>query len=156
RLQHPHVVQVFGIGEHQGCPYLVCEYVEGGSLAARLAHRPQPPHDAARLVMLVARAAHAVHQKGIVHRDLKPGTLLVAPPGDEPALNSAYGIPKVADFGLARYLDEHHVRTGSDVILGTAEYMAPEQAQGKSREAGPAADVYALGAILYDLLTGRP
>jgi serine/threonine protein kinase len=156
RVPHPHVVAVFSSGEHDGCPYFVGEYVAGGSLARRTAGRPQPPRDVARLVELLARAVHAAHDKGIVHRDLKLANILLAPPADEPALNSAYGLPKVADFGLARYLDKAEGHTVSHAHLGTPEYMAPEQAAGRARSAGPAADVYALGAILYELLTGEP
>jgi hypothetical protein len=156
RVHHPHVIQVFSSGEHDGCPYFVCEYAPGGSLAKRIGHQPQPPRAAARLVMLLTRAAHAAHREGIVHRDLKPGNVLLAPPADEAALNTPYGLPKVADFGLAKYLDGRMGQTGSNDILGTVHYMAPEQAEGKANEVGPAADVYALGAILYQLLTGQP
>jgi serine/threonine protein kinase len=155
RLRHPHIVQVHTCGEHAGQPYFVLEYVEGGSLAERLRGQPQPPRDAARLVLLLARAVHAAHQAGIVHRDLKPANILLGPPADEPALNSALGWPKVTDFGLARYLDEAS-RTADGTLLGTPSYMAPEQAAGKVKEIGPAADVYSLGAILYGMLTGRP
>jgi serine/threonine protein kinase len=156
RVRHPHVIEVYSSGEYDGCPYFVCEYAPGGSLAKRVGDQPQPPRDAARLVMLLARAAHAAHRERIVHRDLKPSNVLLAPPADEAALNTPYGLPKVADFGLAKYLDGRLGQTGSNDILGTVQYMAPEQAEGKPNEVGPAADVYALGAILYQLLTGRP
>jgi serine/threonine-protein kinase len=148
RLQHPHVVQVFSWGEHDGLPYLVMEYVAGGGLDRRIAGRPQPPADAARLVMLLARAVQAAHKAGVVHRDLKPANVLLAPATDEPALNTAYGWPKVSDFGLARLSGERGAQTASFDVLGTPSYMAPEQAAGKVREVGPPADIYALGAIL--------
>ncbi len=156
RLQHPHVVQVFSWGEHDGLPYLVMEYVSGGGLDRRIAGQPQPPSDAARLVMLLARAVHAAHRAGVVHRDLKPANVLLASAADEAALNTAYGWPKISDFGLARLSGAEREQTASCEVLGTPSYMAPEQAAGKGREVGPAADVYALGAILYELLTGRP
>jgi tetratricopeptide (TPR) repeat protein len=146
RLQHPHIVQIHEIGVHDGLPYLSLEYVEGGSLAQKLAGTPLPPRQAAQLVETLARAVHVAHQRGIVHRDLKPGNILLT--GD--------GTPKVADFGLAKRLDDPAGQTASGDILGTPSYMAPEQAGGKHRPVGPAADTYALGAILYDLVTGRP
>lgn len=156
RLLHPHVVQAFSWGEHDGLPYLVMEYVAGGGLDRRIADKPQPPADAARLVMLLARAVHAAHKAGVVHRDLKPANVLLAPAADEPALNTAYGWPKISDFGLARLSGDERAQTASCDVLGTASYMAPEQAAGKAREVGPATDVYALGAIFYELLTGCP
>jgi tRNA A-37 threonylcarbamoyl transferase component Bud32 len=155
RLEHPHIVRVLTSGEHQGQPYFVMEYVEGGGLDRQLQGRPQPPGDAARLVMLLARAVHAAHQRGLVHRDLKPANILLAPPADEPALNTAYGCPRITDFGLVKWLNESPGQTAHGVVLGTPRYMAPEQARGDSRAIGPATDVYALGAILYELLTGR-
>ncbi len=146
RLQHPHIVQIYDIGERDGLPYLALEYVDGGSLAGKLNGVPRPPQDAARLVETLARAVHYAHQRGVVHRDLKPGNILL----------TADGTPKVADFGLARLLDQAGGPTASGAVLGTPNYMAPEQARGRGKEAGPAADIYALGAILYELLTGRP
>jgi tetratricopeptide (TPR) repeat protein len=146
RLQHPHVVQVFDIGEAGGLPYIALEFCPGGSLAQRLDGTPWPPPRAAELVETLARAVHAAHRAGVVHRDLKPANVLMA----------ADGAPKVADFGLARRLDAGDGQTGSGAVMGTPCYMAPEQAGGGTREAGPPADVYALGAILYELMTGRP
>ncbi len=146
RLQHPHIVQIFDIGEHEGLAYFSLEFVEGGNLAGRCHGAPQPPRQAAQLVETLARAVHAAHRHGIVHRDLKPANILL----------TSDGIPKITDFGLAKQLNSHDCQTQSGAVLGTPSYMAPEQAQGKAREVGPAADVYALGAILYDLLTGRP
>src|SRR5262249_3628561 len=136
-----------------GRPSLAVEFVAGGSLARGLGGEPQPPRDAARLVLLLARAVQAAHRAGLVHRDLKPANVLLAPPADEPALNCAWGWPKLTDFGLARRV-EGGAGTHSGMVMGTPRYMAPEQAEGK--QVGPAADVYALGAILYELLTGRP
>jgi hypothetical protein len=146
RLQHPHIVQIHEIGVHNGLPYFSLEHVEGGSLAQKLAGTPLPARQAAKLVETLARAVHTAHQRGIVHRDLKPGNILLT--GD--------GTPKVADFGLAKRLDDPAGQTATGAILGTPSYMAPEQAGGKHRQIGPAADVYALGAILNDVLTGRP
>jgi tetratricopeptide (TPR) repeat protein/WD40 repeat protein len=146
RLQHPNVVQVHEVGEQDGRPFFSMEFVEGGSLAGKLAGTPQPARPAAELVEVLARAIQAAHQRGIVHRDLKPANILLA----------ADGTPKISDFGLAKKLDEAAGQTASGAILGTPSYMAPEQASGGKRPVGPAADVYALGAILYELLTGRP
>ncbi len=144
RLNHPHVVQVYEIGECQGLPYFAMEYCEGGSLDKHLDGTPWQPDRAAALIETLAGAVHAAHGAGVVHRDLKPGNVLL----------SADGTLKVTDFGLAKRLDvEGQTRTG--VMMGTPSYMAPEQA-GQAKDVGPAADVYALGAILYELLTGRP
>jgi len=146
RLQHPGIVQVFEIGEVEGRPFFSMEYCPGGSLAGKLAGTPLPAGEAARLTAALARGVAAAHAAGIVHRDLKPANVLFA----------ADAAPKIADFGLAKRIDDEsgHTRTGS--ILGTPSYMAPEQALGESKRVGPAADVYALGAILYECLTGRP
>jgi tetratricopeptide (TPR) repeat protein len=146
RLRHPNIVTVYEVGEHQGQPYFSMELVEGGGLDRGSASQPQPARDAARLVETLAHAIHVVHQCGIVHRDLKPANVLL----------TADGVPKIADFGLAKQVDESARHTPSGAVLGTPQYMAPEQAAGKGTEVGAAADVYALGALLYALLTGRP
>jgi WD40 repeat protein len=146
RLQHPNIVQIHDIGESNGHPFFSLEFVEGGTLAEHLGHRPQPPRQAAQLVATLARAVHAAHQAGIVHRDLKPANVLL----------TADGTPKIADFGLAKRLDAESRLTRSNAIVGTPSYMAPEQVEAGSRNVGPAADVYSLGAILYEMLTGRP
>jgi WD40 repeat protein/predicted Ser/Thr protein kinase len=148
RLRHGNIVQIYEVGEQEGRPFLSLEFVEGGSLADRLKGTPQPAHDAARLLETLARAVHAAHQCGVVHRDLKPANVLLAEDGT----------PKITDFGLAKQLDAESAQgqTGSGTILGTPSYMAPEQAEGQAHVVGPAADVYALGAILYEMLTGRP
>jgi serine/threonine-protein kinase len=146
-LRHPNLVQVHDVGDHEGRPYFTMEYVEGGSLAQKLVGVPQPARQAAELVTILAEALETAHQGGIVHRDLKPANILL----------TAAGIPKIADFGLAR-----HFGTGSAAVtrsgerVGTPSYMAPEQAMGKARMIGPSVDIYALGTVLYELLTGRP
>lgn len=146
RLQHPNIVQIFEAGEQDGRPYLALELVEGGSLRDRLAGRPQPPKEAARLVEILARAVHHAHAYGIIHRDLKPGNVLLTPEGT----------PKVVDFGLAKNLSLTDSPTRSGDILGTPGYMAPEQVTGRPEAVSHLADVYALGVILYEMLTGRP
>ncbi len=152
RLQHPNIVQVFEVGEWTApggtvpTPFFALEYVAGGTLATKWNRTPQPARQAAELMEVLARAVHHAHEKGIVHRDLKPANVLLAPDGT----------PKVTDFGLAKRLDveDHHTRTGA--LLGTPSYMSPEQASGDPKAIGPAADVWALGAILYECLTGNP
>jgi WD40 repeat protein len=146
RLPHPNIVQVYEVGEAGGQPFFALEYVEGGSLASRLDGTPWPAGPAAALVETLARALHAAHRRGIVHRDLKPANVLLAEDGT----------PKVTDFGLAKRLDRDGGQTQTGAVLGTPSYMAPEQAAGRSKAIGPAADIYALGAILYELVTGRP
>jgi eukaryotic-like serine/threonine-protein kinase len=200
RLRHPHIVQVYEVGEHDGLPFLSLEYVGGGSLAQQTAGVPQPPHAAAALLETVARAVHYAHAHGVVHRDLKPGNILLQndaampsgmtndgmtnderSPNDEArspkqeggrgasslglrhsfvirhsslGIPESFVIPKITDFGLAKM--EPACLTATGAVLGTPGYMAPEQAAGASRSVGPAADVYALGAILYELLVGGP
>ena len=146
RLQHPNIVQVFQTGTAAGRPFLALEYLPGGSLDKTLDGTPRPASPSARLVETIARAIASAHGEGIVHRDLKPANILL----------TSTGVPKVADFGLAKFLKADSGLTQTQSILGSPCYMAPEQAEGKNREVGPAADVYALGAILYELLTGRP
>lgn len=145
-FSHPNIVQVYDIGEHKGQPFFTLEYCPNGNLDKQLLSKPMKNEDAARLVETLALAIDVAHQAGIIHRDLKPANVLIGSSGE----------PKITDFGIAKMLDEDSGATGTGVIMGTPSYMAPEQAQGKSREAGPATDVYALGAILYQCLTGRP
>jgi WD40 repeat protein/tetratricopeptide (TPR) repeat protein len=144
-LQHPNVVQIFETGTHAGLPFMALEFVEGGSLARKVHAAPLEPAEAARLVEQLARGMAYAHARGIVHRDLKPENVLL----------DAAGTPKVTDFGLARRVEAGAGLTQTGVVMGTPSYMAPEQARGRSKEIGPAADVYALGAILYRLVTGR-
>jgi tRNA A-37 threonylcarbamoyl transferase component Bud32 len=145
RLQHPNIVAVHRVGELEGRHFYSMEYVEGLTLTQRLAQGPLPGRVAARYLAAVARAIHHAHEHGILHRDLKPGNILL----------DAADQPRVTDFGLAKQFTaaEGHTRTGS--VLGTPSYMAPEQAAGR-KDLGPACDVYGLGALLYELLTGRP
>jgi serine/threonine-protein kinase len=145
RIRHANIVQIYEVGEEDGRPYFALEYVDGGTLAARSNGVPQPPREAARLVGLLAAAMDAAHRAGVVHRDLKPANVLL----------TADGTPKITDFGVAKRLEGGLDQTHSGSVLGSPGYMSPEQAEGRNRDVGPAADVYALGAILYELLTGR-
>jgi WD40 repeat protein/serine/threonine protein kinase len=172
RLHHPNIVQIFDIGESEGRPFYAMEYIEGGSLAKKLRGDPQPLDASTHLIETLARAIHFAHERHVVHRDLKPANILLqgderaiheAAPGTMPDSNPSSSAghdrlpvtPKITDFGLAKRLDTEGAATQSGEIVGTPSYMAPEQAA-KSPEVGPAADVYALGAILYEMITGRP
>jgi WD40 repeat protein len=146
RLQHPNIVQIHHVGEADGLPFFELEYLPGGGLDRQLDGTPWPPGRAALLVEQLARAIVEAHRLGVVHRDLKPANVLLA----------ADGTPKITDFGLAKMLDSESALTRTELVMGSPSYMAPEQAGGQSRQAGPAADIYALGAVLYELLTGRP
>lgn len=146
RLQHPNIVQIFEVNEQDGIPYLALELVDGTNLADQLEQAPWPTLAATRLVETLARAIHHAHQQGIIHRDLKPGNVLL----------TSTGIPKITDFGLAKLLDADTAPTTTTGFLGTPHYMAPEQTAKSSRFIGPATDIHALGAVLYELLTGRP
>jgi formylglycine-generating enzyme required for sulfatase activity len=145
RLQHPNIVQIYEVGEHHGVPYFSLEFCAGGSLDRKLQGTLLPPAQASALVETLAWAMQAAHDKGVIHRDLKPANVLLAEDGT----------PKVTDFGLAKKLDEG-AKTTTGTVMGTPSYMAPEQAGGKGKEVGPLVDVYALGALLYECLTGRP
>ena len=144
-LNHPHIVQIHEIGEQTGQPFLVMEYLDGGTLADRAASGPLDPHQSAELLRDLASAMHYAHERGIVHRDLKPSNILL----------TRDGTAKISDFGVAKQLhrDDQQTRDGS--VIGSPGYMSPEQARGESNHAGPPADVYALGAILYRLITGQ-
>jgi tetratricopeptide (TPR) repeat protein len=152
RLQHPNIVQVHEVGDHEGVPYFSLEFCAGGSLDRRLRGTPLPARQAAALVEKLARAAHAAHRANMVHRDLKPANILLVEGLDVPLERCT---PKITDFGLAKRLDATGP-TRPGVVVGSPSYMAPEQARGNTGPVGPSADVYALGAILYELLTGRP
>jgi WD40 repeat protein/serine/threonine protein kinase/tetratricopeptide (TPR) repeat protein len=145
-LHHPNIIQIHEIGSHRGNPFFSMEYAANGTLRTQLSKRGLSPREAASLVATLARAIQYAHESGIVHRDLKPANVLL----------TADNTPKIADFGLAKRLDDLDTKTQTGRILGTPSYMAPEQASGHGNRAGPAVDIYALGAILYELLTGRP
>ncbi|MGE3805132.1 MAG: protein kinase [Gemmataceae bacterium] len=146
QLQHPNIVQIYEISEQDGHPFFTLEFVEGQTLEEKYGGKPMEARQSALLVETLARAMQAAHERGIIHRDLKPANILIAPDGT----------PKITDFGLAKRLDSNVANTRTGDIMGTPSYMAPEQAAGRTKEIGPATDIYALGAILYDLLTGRP
>jgi tetratricopeptide (TPR) repeat protein len=152
RLRHPHIVQIYETGEHGRLAYISLELCRGGTLAERLRHGPLPPRTAADVVARLAGAMQAAHEQGVIHRDLKPSNVLL---GEGPEVLLGDCPVKVSDFGLAKQLDASgHTEPGQ--VVGTPSYMSPEQAAGKGGEVTPAADVYALGAVLYACLTGGP
>jgi WD40 repeat protein/serine/threonine protein kinase len=170
RVQHPNIVQVYEIGSYEGRPFLAMEWVEGDSLADRLDGKPWPPREAAALVETMAHAIHAAHSEGVVHRDLTPANILlqkdeVGRMKDElrqenraPSFilhRSSCVVPKITDFGLAQPIEGRKTITHSGFLVGTPGYMAPEQAGGKRALVGPTTDIYALGVMLYELLTGH-
>jgi len=146
RLQHPNIVQVYEVGEDGDRPFMALEYCPGGSLEDRIRDEPQTPKESARIVASLSEALHHAHHAGIIHRDVKPANVLLA----------ANDTPKIADFGLAKRVNEADGLTQTGAIVGSLGYMAPEQASGRTREATAATDIYSLGALLYKLLTGRP
>jgi eukaryotic-like serine/threonine-protein kinase len=146
RLHHPNIIAIHAIGDHGNRPYLSLEFAEGGSLSRHLAGKPMAPREVAALVETLARAVHVAHEAGIVHRDLKPSNVLL----------TAEGVPKISDFGLAKLLDADAGRTITGQPLGTPSYMAPEQTDERAKRVGRGTDVYGLGSILYEALTGRP
>jgi serine/threonine protein kinase len=145
-LHHTNIVQIYEVGETEGAPFYAMEYIESGSLGDRLRSGPIEEREAAQLLISVARALHFAHRNGVIHRDMKPANVLLDPEG----------VPKLADFGIAKKLTANSSLTLSGAVIGTPTYMAPEQAKGTSRDVGAAADVYSLGAILYEMLSGRP
>jgi WD40 repeat protein/tRNA A-37 threonylcarbamoyl transferase component Bud32 len=146
RLEHPGIVPIYEVGETAGAPFFTMKLVEGGNLAEAMAGKPLAPPQAARLLARVARAVHYAHQRGVLHRDIKPTNILL----------DAQGEPMVTDFGLAKITDSEAEVTHSFTVMGTASYMAPEQALGQGKQVTTAADTYGLGAVLYETLTGRP
>jgi serine/threonine protein kinase len=177
RLQHPNIVQIYDVGEAAGRPYFALEFVAGGSLAQHLHGTPQPLRPSAQLIETLARAVHVAHVNGVVHRDLKPANILLVPTHRDSAVGPAHtpnanartakwkvlnAIPKISDFGVAKCVAGDGEAPGlrgptvTGELLGTPQYMAPEQAAAPRQPVGPPADVYALGAMLYELLTGRP
>jgi serine/threonine-protein kinase len=146
RLDHPNIVRVYDFGEHQGLPYFSMELIAGKSLTSRIGGQPWPIAPAISFIHTLALAIHHAHEHQVIHRDLKPSNVLV----------TQDGTPKITDFGLAKQLDSSIDLTGTGRILGTIQYMAPEQAEGDIHAISPATDVHALGVILYELLTGQP
>src|SRR5262249_54099608 len=146
KLDHPHIVPIFEVGEAGGFHFISMAFVEGETLAQRVATVPLPPREAAALIRQVALAVAYAHGQGVIHRDLKPGNIML----------DAAGQPRVTDFGLAKRTDADSSLTQAGQVMGTPSYMPPEQAEGKNEQVGALADVYSLGATLYCLVTGRP
>ena len=158
RLDHPNIVRIHEVGEQAGRPYLVLEWIDGGTLAQHLGGSPLPGLAAAALLLPVAQAVACAHARGVVHRDLKPANILLRSQRIDEASGDAPPalVPKIADFGLAKRLDVEQGHTHTGAVMGTPNYRAPEQAASRTQDVGPLTDVYALGAILYEMLTGRP
>jgi WD40 repeat protein/serine/threonine protein kinase len=166
RLQHPNIVQIYEVGSEQGVHYLALEYVNGRNLDELVAGTPQEPPAAARITATLARAVQHAHERGILHRDLKPANILIqttdgtdhtdqkSPPLS--SVPSVLSVVKITDFGLAKRLEHGQAQSQTGVAMGTPSYMAPEQTSGKLADITPAVDVYGLGALLYEMLTGRP
>ncbi|OWK40868.1 WD40 repeat domain-containing serine/threonine protein kinase [Fimbriiglobus ruber] len=152
QLRHPGVVQIHEFVEHEGKAFLALDLVPGGSLGAKMAGKPQQPEAAAAVVEAVARAVHFVHTRGIVHRDIKPANILLESRESRPG---EFGVVKIADFGIAKQMALESGSTRDGDVLGTPNYMSPEQAAGSAAAVGPASDVYSLGAVLYEMLTAR-
>ena len=146
QLDHPGIVSIFEVGEHQGHPFYSMRYIEGTTLSKRLQSGPIPPREGAQILLRVAEAVQAAHARGVLHRDLKPSNILI----------DLAGKPHVSDFGLAKRLEGHQTMTHTGAILGTPCYMSPEQAAGSRGDVGPVSDVWSLGAILYQVLVDRP
>lgn len=158
-LAHPHIVSVFDAGECEGQWYLASQYCQGPNLAQWLDAQPQPSstiHEAAQFISILAEAMAHAHSRGVVHRDLKPSNILLTIPSHAEAVSLASYHPMIADFGLAKLIEESAADTRSGMLLGTLQYMAPEQAELRNKDTGPATDIYALGLILYELLTHEP
>lgn len=152
-LNHPNIVQIYEVGLLGGIPFLAMEYIDGGTLSELLNDRPLAPLEAARLTAQIAEAMHQAHQAGVLHRDLKPSNILIKPSPDP----KKYAFqPKIADFGLAKFIGESNDLSDTAIIVGTPAYLSPEQAANKSGEVGPLSDIHSLGVILYECLTGHP
>ena len=145
-IQHPNIVQIYEVGDQNGLPYFSLEYIEGGSLQQKIDGKPQAPRQGAEIIHQLALGMQSVHDRGVIHRDLKPANVLM----------TMHGTPKITDFGLAKKVESDSKQTRTGSLMGTPSYMAPEQARGDTYAIGPLSDLYSLGAILYEMLTGRP
>jgi len=162
KLDHPNIVKIYEIGELENLPFFSLEFVSGGVLSSRIKDNIPTARQAAIMMRGIAEGMDFAHRKGVIHRDLKPANILLSPPdqaGEEVDFENIpldLFVPKITDFGLAKTLEGDSIQTRDGAIMGTPSYMAPEQAMGKTAEIGPAADIYGLGAILYDIITGIP